>query len=140
MTRPARFVPILALVAALALGSWILFGPTYSYCSTRISSSDPSPATLCGTTNLVTSQADHLFPAPVLWIAAWSLAPLLAVIGTRFGSRAVALALTGTAFAIDAMSIVSMGGGFVYALIVAPLLLLTLVLIPMRSAQSGAMF
>jgi len=45
--------------------------------------------------------------------------------------------LTGAAFAIDAMSIISMGGGFVYALGVAPLLLLTLVLIARDDVDSA---
>jgi hypothetical protein len=111
MDRATRFVPILALVLAISLGVFF-------------------------TIYLVGLQPEHLFPAPMIFVAAWSLAPILAVIGTRSGSRGTALRLTGLAFAIDAMSIISLGGGLIYALFVAPLLLLTLVLIATRRADS----
>jgi hypothetical protein len=68
----------------------------------------------------------------MVFVAAWSLAPALAVIGTRSGSRGTALRLTALAFAIEAISITSLGGGLIYALFVAPLLLITLVLIATR--------
>ena len=135
MSRAARTISLLALAASLTLGTWTLFGPTYSYCRTSLSPGSPA-RTECGTSNLVTVQADHLFPAPLLFIAAWALAPALAVIGTRSGSRGVALAYTGLALAIDASSFISMGGGFVFALLVAPLLLATLVLIAMARRDS----
>jgi len=92
---------------------------------------------ICETANLVTVQRDQLFPAPLLWIAGWSLAPALAVIGTRSGSKAFALGMTSLAFAIDAMSIISMGGGFVFALFVSPMLLLTLVLIAVSRGRAS---
>ena len=111
MDRATRFLPILALVLALSLG---LFFTIY----------------------LVGLQPEHLFPAPMIFVAAWSLAPALAVIGTRSGSRGRALGLTALAFAIEATSIISLGGGLIYALFVAPLLLITLVLIATRQADS----
>ena len=109
MDGTTRLLPILALVLALSLG-------------------------VAFTIYLVALQPEHLFPAPVVFIAAWSLAPALAVIGTRSGSRAMALGLTALAFAIDAISITSLGGGLIYALFVAPLLLITLVRITTRRA------
>ncbi len=50
----------------------------------------------------------------------------------------MALSLTGLAFAIEAFSIISLGGGLIYALFVAPLLLLTLIRIATRRAYSRA--
>jgi hypothetical protein len=126
VSRGARFVPVLALAMGLAIGAWILFGPTYSYCSMSLSS-DGTQSTVCGTSNLVTAQAGQLFPA-LLFITAWAIAPVFAVIGTRFGSKGYALALTACAFLLDATSLISFGG-FLFGLLVGPLLLLTLVLI-----------
>lgn len=111
MDRATRFVPVLALVLALSLG-------------------------VAFTIYLVGLQPEQLFPAPMVFVLAWSLAPALAVIGTRSGTRAVALRLTGLAFAIEAISITSLGGGLIYALFVAPLLLITLVLIATRRGDS----
>ena len=113
MDRTTRFIPVLALV----------FGVTFG---------------VAFTIYLVGLQPEHLFPAPMVFIAAWSLAPALAVIGTRSGSRRTALTLTGIAFAIEAFSIISLGGGLIYALFVAPLLLITLVLIASRRADPRA--
>jgi hypothetical protein len=109
--RATRFLPILALVLALSLGMFF-------------------------TIYLARLQPEHLFPAPMVFVAAWSLAPALAVIGTRSGSRGMALGLTGLALAIEVISITSLGGGLIYALFVAPLLLITLVLIATRRADS----
>jgi hypothetical protein len=109
--RATRFVPVLALVCALSLG-------------------------VAFTVYLVGLQPEHLFPAPMVFIAAWSFAPALAVIGTRSGSRRRALGLTALAFATELISITSLGGGLIYALFVAPLLLITLVLIASRREDS----
>ena len=111
MDRATGFFPILALVFAISLGVFF-------------------------TVYLVGLQPQHLFPAPMVFIAAWSLAPALAVIGTRSGSRGMALSLTALALAIEAISITSLGGGLIYALFVAPLLLITLVLIATRGPDS----
>ncbi len=138
MSRAARFVPVLALAFALTLGLWTLFGPTYVTCrSGTVRPGEVSTTSTCETANLVTVQRDQLFPAPLLWIAGWSLAPALAVIGTRSGSKAFALGMTSLAFAIDAMSIISMGGGFLFALFVSPMLLLTLVLIALSRGRAS---
>jgi hypothetical protein len=48
----------------------------------------------------------------------------------------MALGLTALAFAIEASSITSLGGGLIYALFVAPLLLITLVRIAIRRTDS----
>jgi hypothetical protein len=109
--RTTRFLPILALVLALSLG--VVF-----------------------TIYLVGLQPEHLFPAPMIFVAAWSLAPALAVIGTLSTSRGMAVGLTGLAFAIELISITSLGGGLIYALFVAPLLMITLIRIASRRPYS----
>ena len=111
MDRATRFIPILALVMAISLGVFF-------------------------TIYLVQLQPQQLFPAPMVFIAVWSLAPALAVIGTRSATRGTALGLTGLALAIELISITSLGGGLIYALFVAPLLLITLIRIATRGAYS----
>lgn len=67
-----------------------------------------------------------LFPVPILPLAVWSLAPAVAPFAVRArvrGSRR-APGLIALAMCIEATSIVSQGGGFLYALFVAPILLL----------------
>ena len=113
MDRVTRFLPILALVMALSLGISFTF-------------------------YLVRLQPEQLFPAPMVFVAVWSLAPALAVIGTRSASRGTALGLTALAFAIELISATSLGGGLIYALFVAPLLLVTLIRIATRRPYSRA--
>src|SRR5438094_7805731 len=121
MSRAARLVPVLALAFAVTLGLWTLFGPTYVTCrSGTVQPGEVSTTSTCETANLVTVQRDQLFPAPLLWIAGWSLAPALAVIGTRSGPKAFAPGMTSLAFAIDARSIIRMGRGCRIALRVRP--------------------
>jgi hypothetical protein len=110
--RTTRFIPIHALVLALSFG-------------------------VAFTIYLFALQPQQLFPAPMVFIAAWSLAPALAVIGTRSESRRMALGLTGIALAVEAFSIISLGGGLIYALFVAPLLLITLVRVATRRGYSA---
>jgi hypothetical protein len=109
--RATRFLAILALVMALSLGVFF-------------------------TIYLVGLQPEQLFPAPMVFVAAWSLAPALSVIGTRSASRGMALRLTALALAIELISITSLGGGLIYALFVAPLLLITLIRIATRPPYS----
>jgi hypothetical protein len=72
-------------------------------------------------------------PSPVrdfraLWfLGAWTLAPYLALVGTRLRQTAPAIALVAIAFLVDLSSFISMGGGFVYAILCGPLLLLALI-------------
>jgi len=129
MNRRARTVSFLAVGIGIAYGIFILFGPTSTICSSGSIGPNQTPGpTICHSESLVVAQRDNLFPAPLLWILMWSLAPVLAVAGVRFredgtpgGSWLIGLALF-----VDLTGIISMGGGFVYALVVAPLLLITL--------------
>ena len=130
--RTATFAATLACAAAVAYLAYFLFGPTYTRCGiTSIPlSSTPGPAT-CETLGWLQMTLND--PAPVrdfraLWfLAAWTIAPFVALIGTRQRSVAVAVMLVLLAFIVDASSIISMGGGFVYAILCGPLLLIALV-------------
>ena len=81
-----------------------------------------------GTTFLVAilfgGHVDVARALPIL--TAWALAPYLAVFGTRLRSQPAAAGVVALALAIELSSYISMGGGFVYALLCGPLLLVTL--------------
>lgn len=105
--RVAWLAAVLAALLALALGAVILFfsGP-------------PGPP-----------ETRPLFPLPFVPVAVWSLVPLAAPFAVRARSRGSLRApgLIALAMGIEATSIVSLGGAFLFALFVAPVLLLALV-------------
>src|SRR5207249_10191764 len=85
MNRRARTVSFLAVGIGIAYGIFILFGPTSTICSSGSIGPNQTPGpTICHSESLVVAQRDNLFPAPLLWILMWSLAPVLAVAGVRF--------------------------------------------------------
>lgn len=72
--------------------------------------------------------AGHLDPARAApFLAIWTAAPFVAVFGTRLQSRGSALMLVTLALITEMTSYISIGGGFVYALVCGPLLLVALV-------------
>ena len=85
-------------------------------------------ACAAGTTVLVAILiSGHVDVARALpFLTAWTLAPYLAVFGTRLRSRPAAVGSVALALAIELSGYISMGGGFVYALVGGPLLLVTL--------------
>src|SRR6267143_2740065 len=130
MNRLARTLSFLALGIGIAYGIFILFGPTSTICSSGSIGPNQTPGpTICHGESLVVAQRDSLFPAPLLWILMWSLAPLPAIVGVRFREDGTAEGswLIGLALFMDLTGIISMGGGFVYAVVVAPLLLIALI-------------
>jgi len=130
MNRIARTLSFLALAIGIAYGLFILFGPTYTICSSGSIGPNQTPGpTVCHNESLVVTQRDSLFPAPLLWILMWSLAPVLGVVGVRFREDGTAEGswLIGLALFMDLTGIISMGGGFIYAIVVAPILLITLI-------------
>ena len=135
--RRARLLSLLALVAGLTLVVLILFGPLYYGCSTGAVRPGQTPGpVVCRSASFIEVQGDHLFPAPLLWFALWALAPGLAVIGTWTGDRAVATWLIAIAILADLTSIISIGGGFVFALTLIPLLVFAL-MAARRTASPG---
>jgi len=96
--RITRVASVLALAAGVILGWGILFGPFFYGCTSTAVAPDQTPAPqVCRGSSLIEVQGSDLFPAPLLWILMWSLAPLLAVIGVwlsrRPRIRLIALAL-----------------------------------------------
>src|SRR5438034_10568771 len=87
--------------------------------------SDPRPQ-VCRGSSLVEIQGSDLFPAPLLWILMWSLAPLLAVLGVWL-SRRPRIRLIALALLMELTGVISLGGGFIFALVIEPLLLITLI-------------
>ena len=125
--RIARFASLLALVAGVILGWGILFGPFFYGCTTTaVAPGQTSAPQVCRGSGLIEIQGNDLFPAPLLWILMWSLAPLLAVIGVWLRARPRVL-LIALALLMELSGIISLGGGIVFALVIEPLLLITLV-------------
>jgi hypothetical protein len=95
----------------------------------RIATLSAVLASAAGTTFLVAILfGGHVDVARALpFLTAWTLAPYLAVYGTGLRSWPVAVGIVALALAIELSSYISMGGGFVYALLCGPLLLVALV-------------
>ena len=124
--RIARVASVLALAAGVILGWGILFGPFFYGCTSAAVAPDQTPAPqVCRGSSLIEVQGSDLFPAPLLWILMWSLAPLLAVLGVWL-SRRPRIRLIALALLMELTGIISLGGGFIFALVIEPLLLITL--------------
>jgi hypothetical protein len=125
--RIARVASLLGLVIGIVLGWFILFGPFFYGCSTGAVApgQTPRPPTCRGASLIEVQGSEHLFPAPLLWIAMWSLAPAFAVIGVWMSGRP-RIWLIALALVMEATGIISLGGGILFALVIEPLLLVTL--------------
>src|SRR5438045_1551242 len=125
--RTARVASLLALATGIILGWGLLFGPFFSGCTTTAVAPGQTPAPeVCGSSSLIEVQGTDLFPAPLLWILMWSLAPLLAVFGVWL-SHHPRVWLIVLALLMELTGIISLGGGFLFTLVIEPLLLITLV-------------
>jgi len=125
--RIARVASVLALAAGVILGWGILFGPFFYGCTSTAVAPEQTPAPqVCRGSSLIEVQGSDLFPAPLLWILMWSLAPLLAVISVWL-SRRPRIRLIDLALLMELTGVISLGGGFIFALVIEPLLLITLV-------------
>jgi len=125
--RIARVASVLALAAGVILGWGILFGPFFYGCTSTTVAPDQTPTPqVCRGSSLIEVQGSDLFPAPLLWILMWSLAPLLAVIGVWL-SRRPRIRLIAIALLMELTGVISLGGGFIFALVIEPLLLITLI-------------
>jgi hypothetical protein len=129
--RLARVCSALAAALAIAYGLFFVFGPTGTACQVQVGAArpgqsppGPDPAS-CYQTSLLQAQPGHLFPA-LLFIALWSAAPLLALVGVWLGGRTTAMMAVVAALIVELTGIVSLGGGFIYAIVIGPLLVLTL--------------
>lgn len=149
--RVARLLSLLACTAALAYAGFFLFGPTYQTCTTGavpVTPGQPSATlgpTTCRSATFFEVQGGGPGGAadlvrPLAFIALWTVAPFVALAGVSLRARAqvMGIALVAVALLLDASSIISMGGGFVYALLCGPLLLGALIAtIAMRPPQMG---
>src|SRR2546428_5988562 len=109
--RIARVASVLALAAGVILGWAILCGPFFYGCTSTAVAPDQTPAPqVCRGSSLIEVQGSDLFPAPLLWILMWSLAPLLAVIGVWLSRRPRAW-LIALALLMELTGVISLGGG-----------------------------
>jgi hypothetical protein len=128
----------MACAAAVVYAVAFLFGPTYTTCSSGTIGPDQPFATFgptsCRSTNFFEVNAsgpEGLGQASraLFFITLWTIAPFIALLGVALRARGhlfgVGVVVLG--FAIDATSIISMGGGFVFALLCGPLLLVALI-------------
>jgi hypothetical protein len=125
--RIARVASLLALAAGVILGWGILFGPFFYGCTTTaVAPGQPPAPQVCRGSSLIEVQGNDLFPAPLLWIIMWSLAPALAVIGVWLSARPRTWLIV-LALLMELTGIISLGGGFIFTLVIEPLLVTTLV-------------
>src|SRR5438034_1369304 len=109
--RIARVASVLALAAGVILGWGILFGPFFYGCTSTTVAPDQTPTPqVCRGSSLIEVQGSDLFPAPLLWILMWSLAPLLAVIGVWL-SRRPRIRLIAIALFMELTGVISLGRG-----------------------------
>jgi len=129
--RITRGSALAAALVAVAIGVVILFVPSGSCSSVTVRPGEAPVTTSCPSENLVQRQRDSLFPA-LLYIGGWSLVPLVAPFAVRARERGSERApgVVAGAMVIEAASIISLGGGFLFALFVAPLLLLCFMTLP----------
>jgi hypothetical protein len=121
----ARLASLITAALGVVTGVFVLFGPTSTRCSLgsigQTGIGQPvqtlTPAH-CDTMSLVQSQS--VWPMPLLAIALWSLAPMLAVLGVWSGRPwLVAIALI-----VEMSSIISFGvGPYFLPYVAAPLAL-----------------
>jgi len=148
--RIARLCCLLACAGAVSYAVVFLFGPTYVTCGTGpVGPERPiatfSPAS-CHSANLIEVTGSGPFGAqqlvrPLFFITLWTIAPFIALLGVALRARGqlLGIGLVAVAFLIDASSIISMGGGFVFALLCGPLLLIALVAtLTMRPSRTTA--
>ena len=125
--RIARLASVLSLAAGVILGWGLLFGPFFYGCTTSaVAPGEAQAPQICRGSSLIEVQGSDLFPAPLLWIAMWSLAPALGVIGVRLSARP-RVSLIVLAVLMELTGIISLGGGILFALVIERLLLIPLV-------------
>ena len=136
--RIARLACVMACAAALVYAVAFLFGPTYTTCTSGTIGPDQPFATFgptsCRSANFFEVNAsgpEGLGQASraLFFITLWTIAPFIALLGVALRARGhlFGVGLVALGFAIDATSIISMGGGFVFALLCGPLLLVALI-------------
>lgn len=128
VARLAKLASLITVALGMAVGLYILFGPTYMGCSViavPVTPANPTPTLgpqICGTKTLV--EVQPIWPMPFLALAVWSLAPLLAMRGVWSGRTwPVILALI-----VESTTLISFGAGPYYVPFVFVPLLFTSIL------------
>ncbi|HET8569345.1 MAG TPA: hypothetical protein VFM93_10210 [Candidatus Limnocylindria bacterium] len=116
--RTARLLAAAAATIGVFYAVYFFLGPTGMMCSIT----DGGPQVCRPTTQLEMSGL-----APLPFFILWAGAPVAALAALTWGSRATATRVLVAAILVDLTSIVSIGGGFYYALFCVPLLMLALV-------------
>lgn len=135
ITGRARLFALFAVIAAFTYAIFFLVGPTGTLCEAGPVSPGQTLSTMGPCRSTSTLQMG-LSPQAIPFLAAWTLAPLLSLAGIGTGSRPLAIGGTAVALLVELTSVISIGGGFIYALLVAPLLALTLVSL-LRTSPHG---
>ena len=135
----ARIASVITAVLGIATGLYLLFGQTGMRCSTAtIGQTGPGqPISMfapkrCESTRMVDVQP--VWPMPLLALAVWSLAPLLALAG--IWAKPVRTGLVTAALVIEATSLISFGAGPYYIPFVLVPLAVTWIL-ARRTARMG---
>ena len=131
--RIARLLCLMACAAAVVYCVAFLFGPTYTVCSVPSIGSGPAATSgpgICRSANFFEANGGGPFGVeqlvrPLFFITLWTIAPFIALLGVALRARGqlFGIGLVMLGFVLDATSIISMGGGFVFALLCGPLLL-----------------
>jgi hypothetical protein len=118
-----------AFAAAIVVALWFLFGPAYTSCQITSIGPEAQGATPPTCQSVGGLEANRAIPGPYPFIAAWTLAPLVAFVGVRRwrvglpGGRPLIAAGT----VVAASCVISFGQAWPYLPLVLPLLLVTVV-------------
>lgn len=137
----ARIASVASAASGIAVGLYVLFGPTYTRCSFgRIGQSGIGQPVVtleparCETVGMVVAQP--VWPLPLLALAFWSLVPLIAVAGAWQGRRSIVLA----SVLLEMSAIISFGAAPYYLPFVAvPLVITWLLTRGGRTARTTAL-
>ncbi len=132
--RTATTAAALATAAAFTYLAFFLFGPVYMTCGMSIHPGEAPVADACRQVRWlqVESAGGRGSPPdlrPIFFLTLWTLAPLVALAGVRLraGGLRSGILLVVVGLLIELSSVVSIGGGFIYALLCGPLLLVALI-------------
>jgi hypothetical protein len=130
------------VVTGIGAGLYLVFGPTYAGCQSPVitSTGDVIGREVCRQASMWELQGLSGFPAPYLFIAVWSLAPIVGFVAAWFvrehGAR---LWLSGLALGIEASVMISFGAApFYLPLVFPPVLITFLALLTLPQSEGAA--
>lgn len=130
-SRTATIAASLATAAAFTYLAFFLLGPVYGSCRTGVRPGETPVVEACRQVGWLEAQFGSAPPdaRSLVFLTLWTLAPGVALVGVKLrergGTFGAALVLSG--LLVDLSSVISIGGGFIYALLCGPLLLIALV-------------